>query len=154
MIIPRLERDYQPAGSVGYAHGRINWHDRLATARDFREALGRLTFGLMVYDSLNPLLGPMFAWVSRMPESSCVPLPTMRVLILKFLSNAFQAEAMTWVPSSVVMMGVVFHADAKAEGKDVAIRGSQVHPSGDPKDAHWFTVRLTWENAAWAFSKG
>jgi len=51
-------------------------------------------------------------------------------------------------------LGVVFRADAKAEGQEVVVGGWECLGGTTPGAARWFSAELNRKNAPWAFSRG
>ena len=47
-----------------------------------------------------------------------------------------------------------FRADAKAEGEDVELGGWEVRHGLDPKEAKWFSIKITRRIAPWVFAGG
>ena len=51
-------------------------------------------------------------------------------------------------------VGEVFRSDAKAEGYDVVVGGWECRGGKTPKEARWFSIRLTPQNCTWLHCRG
>jgi hypothetical protein len=125
--------------------------------QELTEVLGRLVFATQAVEHVKPLLGPLFAWTAAVPSGAFVELPLMVRLIFKLLIKIFRDASMRMVEvsrASVCKNRRTFRADARAEGDTVEAGGWETSGAASTKEARWFTMRLTRENAAWAFHAG
>ena len=153
--------------SLGISSSRaswlIGWFDRILDSnrvlmRELREALGRMVFVYGALKADKPFLAPLFAFLGTRPAGSCVELPLFVRMILEWLRSRLKIRRSQVVPIAPANNGAIFRVDAKAEGMAVAIGGwapvLDQHGVIDIKLSKWFSIRLTPEDAPWAFSKG
>jgi len=147
---------------VGISERRCRWvRDWIAgllkvgvvLLRDFREGLGRLASVAGPLEMHRPFLGPLYAWVAACPPGACLPLPLMARLVLQVFARKLEAAPLADCTARHVDLREIFRVDAKAEGNEVAI-GGWASRGGCPGSASWFAVRLSKQNAPWAFARG
>jgi hypothetical protein len=139
-----------------------DWCDKKLKAgavviQEVTEVLGRMVFATQAVSHIKPLLGPLYAWVSVLDKSSCLPLPLMIRLIFLLLRKIYRDESMRMsevIAADICKPRGCFRADARAEGDVVEAGGWDIPPSGDPKEARWFHLVLDRSNAKWAFHAG
>ena len=155
--------------SLGISERRAAWltgwydrvlRDKMVCIREFEEALGRMGFvyGAIEYD--QPFLGPLYRFASLHARSSVVEVPMFVDSILRWLRDGLQRRRASTV-REFHRAGALFRVDAKAEGDLVSVAGwetsglVEVQP-GRPstKGARWFAIKLTKEEAPWAFARG
>ena len=128
--------------------------NKVVMGRELRAALGRLTFSAALLRYLLPFLGPIFAWSAILEDGAARPLPPALLIILKWLSKKVLANPLVNLRvSAPIVLGRFFKADAKAEDDTVVVGGYEDDGTGDLKKCRWFSVRLTRDNAEWAFVK-
>jgi hypothetical protein len=128
--------------------------ERCAGLGELRECLGRLVFVAGPIEHIRPMLGPLFAWSSTGPRRMRPRLPPMLLILMGFLASQLESSHMTGCREDAKDKGELFRLDAKAEGQEVAIGGWLCAEGCSTKDAPWFAVKLTRQNAAWAFARG
>ena len=127
--------------------------------KELQETLGRLNFAANAIDHVSPFLGPIYAWVASVPLESVLPLPKMLSLIFLFLEKVFGDPSLR-VSHAKCPKGFEgpeedsFRGDAKAEGEDVGLGGWESRGGQKTEEAPWFYVKLTRQNAPWAFEGG
>ena len=141
----------------------VAWLRREATngtseVSGFRSALGRLSFlaGALEYD--RPFLAPLFTFVAVMPLRGLRILPLYVRVILSHLADRIERRRHYPSAEPRVSTGEAFRVDAHAAGHDVGIGGWA--PSRDSLgclstwESPWFSLKITEEDAPWAFEKG
>ena len=148
---------------MGVSASRAAWASRWLTDKaeersvrlgELREGLGRLQFLAGPVEYLRPFLGPIYAWASIGCRFAKPKLPTMIVLILKFIAKELEHGHMMPCAAPSEDLGEMFRMDAKAEGDKVVIGGWRVKGEGHTQDAEWFSLTLTRATAPWAYSRG
>ena len=124
-----------------------------AKPRTLQEFLGRLQWAAAGWDLLRPLLGPLFAWVAAAPLDAELHIPPMVRVALTLWEEVLGKRTM-WPARRPVSSGVRFRGDAKAGDGMVGIGAHEANPDGTLTGVRWFSVVLTPENAAWAFTRG
>ena len=82
-------------------------------------------------------------------------LPWSIAFLMAWLKRALEGGGrMTRVLKNVADLGEAFRSDAKAEGMKVVVGGWECLGGRNPKEARWYAVEMTRENAPWAFAKG
>ena len=104
---------------------------------ELREGLGRLQFIAGPLEFLRPFLGPLYAWCSAGPRFAQPRLPTLIVLILRYLSEELKGCHMMVCERRAHHLGEAFRIDAKAEGDCVVIGGWRTLDSSKAADAAW-----------------
>ena len=153
--------------TLGISESRAAWIEgwltktlgaRRVDTGELREALGRMVYvnGALVYD--RPFLAPLFAFLSLHPPGVTRRLPLYALVVLKWLVDRIRARRAYPVKQRTAVKKAVLRVDAKAEGLSVAVGGWA--PCYDENgrilvsSSRWFSVRLTEDNAPWAFVKG
>ena len=131
-----------------------NWlSDKLRERRialgELREALGRLQFVAGPLELIRPFLGPLYCWACAGPRHARPLLPTMLLLILRYLEGALNEAHMAPCRTPAEDRGELFRIDAKAEGDLVAIGGWLTLGRLKAMDAPWFALELTRTAAPW-----
>jgi hypothetical protein len=148
---------------LGISESRAAWASRWLTDKategrvrlgELREGLGRLQFIAGPLEFLRPFLGPLYAWSAAGPKFAQPKLPTLIVLILKFLAAELKEVRMTACEKRASHKGEAFRIDAKAEGDCVVIGGWRTLESDKALEAPWFSIALTRATAPWAFERG
>ena len=148
---------------IGISASRAAWvvrwlqdkgRERRVRLGELREGLGRLQFVAGPFEHLRLFLGQLYSWSCAGPRYARPAMPTMILLILKFLAEEVKRGHMSRCASRTLNLGEVFRLDAKAEGEEVAIGGWRCSDAKDTKQATWFAVRLGGRNAPWAFARG
>ena len=118
--------------------------------------VGRFSFAFLALEHLRPFLALYYAWLSVLPRVACVELPKALRLVSSFLLKEVKTcSGLRVVPSMSRAPKIEkFRADAKAEGADVVVGGWEIPPSGNTKDARWYSVRLDRRTAPWAYQSG
>ena len=79
-------------------------------------------------------------------------------MVMKWLRSRLSVRRSQVVPVAPTDNGAIFRVDAKAEGMTVAIGGWAPTRDGygtiNKANSKWFSIRLTPEDAPWAFAKG
>ena len=141
----------------------LGWFDRVLAddrilMRELREALGRMVFvyGAIKHD--KPFLAPLFAFLATRPDGACAELPLYVRMVLEWLRTRLRTRRAQEVPAARHTAGSLFRVDAKAEGMSVAIGGwsptRDEHGVIQKSQSKWFHIRLTPEDAPWAFARG
>jgi hypothetical protein len=126
---------------------------QVADARELRSALGRLSFSTALLRYILPFLGPLYAWVSTMPDGAVRPMPAALVVILNWIADRVEERPTVPLRRITTVRKLWFMADAKAEGNDVIIGGYEVIAGEDVSGSRWFSYRLDPVSAPWAFCK-
>jgi hypothetical protein len=133
---------------------RTTAENRMVMGRELRAALGRFSFSAALLRYLLPFLGPLFSWAAVLEEGAARPLPPALIIILTWLSRKVLANPLVNLRiAAPVHLSRFFKADAKAEGDTVIVGGYEDDGSENLSCCRWFSVRLTRENAEWAFVK-
>ena len=141
----------------------VGWYNRVLETdrilmRELKEALGRMVFVYGAIKADKAFLAPLFAFLATRPAGACVELPLYVRMVLTWLRDRLVKRRTTPIAAEQKSHGALFRVDAKAEGMTVAIGGWA--PAADEtgcirKDrSKWFSMRLTADDAPWAFSKG
>ena len=75
---------------------QVQWIRGTILVRNFLEALGRISFAAQVLWFVKPFLGPLFAWVSKMPRGAMVTLPPMIRMIFTWLQRQCGIAGALW----------------------------------------------------------
>ena len=124
----------------------------LVMARRFHEFHGRLGFTAQVLPWLRPLLAPGYAWLSAIHRGSTVRVPELVALVCVFIRQKFM-DGLRKIPciTEEVNRGELFRTDAKCEKGRVVLGGWLLGDRGDPKQADWFSLSLSPDQAPWLF---
>ena len=88
---------------VGISLKKVDWvkdwvekhiQSGMIAIRDFKAGLGRLTFVCGALSHAKSFLGPMFAWSSAAQLSTCLAIPGVICVLLRWLSEKIQAKPM------------------------------------------------------------
>jgi len=126
----------------------------LILMRELRAGLGRLGFAASVARFLKPFLAPLYAWISMLPEGSCVTPPLMVRLLLSWVSGKVGETPRIPMGLRAASGGERFRADAKAEGDLIVLGGWELYNGEDTRNARWFSVHLGREEIPWAYVRG
>ena len=150
-----------PSFSVGLSEKRASWLDEWLTRkasegfmliRELSESLGRLGFASGPLRWIRPSLGPLHAWAAACPDGSYQGTPTTLRIIMFWLAHAVRSRRMVCCRSlRPVYSGELFRTDAKAEGKLIVLGGWSLENGFETKQARWFSLRITEEDAPWLF---
>ena len=151
---------FQLGISESRASWLVSWGDRvvregLVQMRDFAEGLGRLGFSCGVLEFYRPFLAPMYSWCAASPPGSVLKVPPMVRLTLSWVVEQLRTGrrfSLCKKPSRD--LGVLFKTDAKGESDYVVLGGWKCAGGVGTKQSHWFSVKLTAEEAPWIFEKG
>ena len=125
---------------------------------DLMDCLGRMVFvyGALSYDL--PFLAPLYAFGNSKASTSTNRLPVFVAVILRWLLSRLEVRRHMPCAVNEEFLGERIRVDAKAEGEDVAIGGwLPTRDSGgliDTMKSPWFIVKISKQNAAWAFDQG
>lgn len=129
----------------------------LAMGRRFQEGLGRLCYSSAALRWARPLLGPLYAWGSKVRGGAVRPLPKAVVFILRYLANILDQEDGRLVPAEedFRQLGERFRTDAKISPDEIVLGGWQTYDETggrlDRKAAKWFSTTISREDAPWLF---
>lgn len=84
---------------------------------------------------IRPFLGPIYAWASIGGRFAKPKLPTMILLIMKFIAKELEHRHMMPRAARFEDLGEMIRMDAKAEGDKIVIGGSRVRGEGRTQDA-------------------
>ena len=147
---------------IGISEKRTNWlvafidkmkcDGWLVMSRRFQEFHGRLGFTAQVLPWLRPLLAPGYSWLAAVGRSSTLRLPELLVLVCTFIRHKF-TEGLRKIPCTQdeLHLGEWFRTDAKCEPGRVVLGGWLLGPTGNPKEAPWFSLELTPKETPWLF---
>ena len=128
--------------------------DNAVLVRNVSEVLGRLCFAAQAVSMIRPFLGPCYAWVASIGLDTFMQLPVGLKVIFRFLIRLLdESNGRELIKPITSKAPLIFRADAKAEGTDVALGGWLCHPGGT-RESKWFAVQITPGNAPWAFWAG
>lgn len=114
--------------------------------RRFAEFLGRLGFVSRVVLWIKPHLAPLYAWASALDKGVVATAPKLVRMVCIYLRRQFSAkEFMFSVERPMHRTGDSFRTDAKCEQDGIVLGGY------DCRDHHWFSLRLSREDAPWLF---
>ena len=148
---------------IGITETRAEWgigccndkaRERRVRLGELREGLDQLQFLAGPLEHIRPFLGPLYAWSCAGPRVAKPKLPSMLVLIPRFVSAELRRGRMAEWCSNSKSPGEVFRLDARAEGENVATGGWRCHEGRPTREAKWFAVALNRRNAPWAFARG
>ena len=83
---------------------------------ELREGLGRLQFVAGPLELIRPFLGPLYCWACAGLGHARPRLPTMLLLILRYLEGALGEAHMAPCRTPAADQGELFRIDTKAEG--------------------------------------
>jgi hypothetical protein len=118
---------------------------------EMRSAVGRMGFAAEVLEYERPFLGPLYAWMSSVPEGAYLDLPAMVRLIFRWLSDRWTARRHLPCRLLPVARGELFRADAKAEGELVVLGGWECSGGLTTQAARWWSLQLDRDSALWAY---
>ena len=105
---------------------------------DFRTFIHRLGYAFTVAPHDRPFLGPLHAWIAVHNDSTCIALPAMVKLILKWFSARLQLRRVTKAVVRPRAVQEAFRADAKAEGDKIVLGGwSRAQTLGLRRGSWW-----------------
>ena len=113
------------------------------TGREFKAALGRLSFVAGALPHVRPFLGPLFAWSAVTGLSTCSPFPAAVDVVLEFVMEEVQKRPMRVARCVATIPVDVFRIDAKADKEKVVIGGWESYGGISTQKARWFSVELT-----------
>ena len=132
--------------------------DKTALVGTFSEGLGRAAYvyGALEYD--RPFLAPLYSFVSRYSPDAVRPLPLYVSVTLQHLADRLQLRRIYTCAATHAPESAAWRVDAQASDGSVGVGGwwPVEDASGEiqPRPSPWFHVKLTPENAPWAFTKG
>jgi hypothetical protein len=153
--------------SLGISASRASWvcdwmnrvsRDGTVSIKELRSVIGRLAFVAGALEYERPFLSPIFTFLALHPGGGIKPIPIYLRLILRFL--AARIARRRFYPSAISRSHQPhpFRVDAHADEEEVGIGGWL--PAADQDGivrtagSRWFSVRLTRDNAPWAFHRG
>ncbi|CAE7588864.1 unnamed protein product [Symbiodinium sp. CCMP2592] len=146
--------------SASRAAWAINWLESIAAqghvrVGDMRAALGRMSFALSALGHLRPFLGPIYAWVAVLDNTTRrYQLSKAIILVLLFLAKALKGQGrLAPVGVRATCEKELFRTDARAEGDEVWTGGWAMDHS-DTKQCRWFSERLDHKTAPWLYTSG
>jgi len=121
----------------------------------FRSVLGRFGFAVQVLELDRPFLGPLHAWVSRLPEEAIINIPLMVRLVLSWLKGRLLKCHIRPVrpPSMFWDRGEWFRGDASATDTDIRIGAWMCADGVSSKEAPFFSMAITRDQAPWDFAR-
>ena len=124
------------------------------TGREFKGALGRLSFVAGALPHVRPFLGPLYAWSAVQGAGTCAPFPAAVDIALEYIVEEVQKRPMR-VARLVSEVAVdVFRMDAKAEKDRIVLGAWESFGGRTTTEARWLAVELTRKSAPWAYVKG
>ena len=120
--------------------------------QEMQEVVGRFGFAYQVLEYDRPFLAPIYAWVAAVPPGSCLEVPAMLKLVLRWLARRLRERHM--IPA--LERGEegddeLFRADARATDEVASVGGWECAGGKTPGEARWFAVELNVDNALWVF---
>ena len=122
--------------------------------REFRAGVGRLGFLAGALAGARPFLAPLYAVSARVKGSSYVELHLAVKLAIKFFTDWVAAEPMKEPKVQPKVAGEVFRIDAAADQDGITVGGWEVFGAKEPKEARWFSVKVTRKSCPWLYLKG
>ena len=137
----------------------LEWTERVLeekhmVGREFKAGVGRLGFLAGALAGARPFLAPLYAVSSRVGGSSFVELHMAVKLAIKFFADWVAQEPMREPRREPKVAGEVFRIDAAADQDGICIGGWEVFGGKDPKEARWFSVKVTRRTCPWLYLKG
>ena len=150
--------------TVGISHKRtcwvIEWIDSLerhgfqTTGRAFVEFVGRANFIARVLTWMKPFRAPLFAFSAVLGRGTCARVPEMAFVSLRYIRQELsraggqQSVNVLWGPPQDV-----FRTDAKCSPGVVVLGGWLLGSSGSPREAAWFSTKVSQAEAPWLFDE-
>ena len=145
---------------VGLGHSRAEWlvkwidgflSHTAAKPADLEDMLGRLMWASQVYDTLRPLLQPLYRWFHCAAPRALLPIPTVVRLVLNLWRNRLADPQARWVECHEwIAAPGVWRTDASATGDEAVVAG-WLDTGGETQSACWFAERISPALAPWAF---
>ena len=137
----------------------LEWTERVLeekhmVGREFKAGVGRLGFLAGALAGARPFLAPLYAVSSRVGGSSFVELHMAVKLAIKFFAGWIAREPMREPKRELKVAGEVFRIDAAADQDGISIGGWEVFGGKEPKEARWFSVKVTRKSCPWLYLKG
>ena len=148
---------------VGVSQKKVRWLEEWTErviqeshmlGREFKAGVGRLGFLAGAIAGARPFLAPLYAVSSRVGGSSYVELHLAVKLAIKFFMDWVAGEPMKEPRRTPKVAGEVFRIDAAADQDGICIGGWEVYGGKLPKEARWFSVKVTRRNCPWLYLKG
>ena len=124
------------------------------TGREFKAALGRLSFVAGALPHVRPFLAPLFAWSSVQSMGTCSAFPAAVDVALEFILAEVARNPMRVARLVSEEPTDVFRIDAKAEKDTIVVGGWESYRGTPTRLARWFSVSLSRRTAPWAYLKG
>ncbi|CAE7495048.1 unnamed protein product [Symbiodinium natans] len=123
------------------------------TGYAFGELVGRLGFASQAVPWIRPLLAPLYAWGSKFKGGTVSRVPELVGYTLQLIQQRFEKGLFrVCCDSPQVGREEVFRTDAKCAEGLVAV-GGWATQDGSAKQARWFALQLTPEQAPWLFER-
>ena len=124
----------------------------LVLTRRFQEFHGRLGFTAQVLPWLRPLMAPGYSWLAAVGRNSTLKLPELLAIVRAFIRRKFQSglRKVSCVQEEI-SLGEVFRTDAKCEDGRVVLGGWLTLNGTRAKEAPWFSIEVTPQQAPWLF---
>ena len=152
------------AFTVGITNSRVEWligwlvETLDLSAIDmklFASGLGRLGFALTVIEYLRPFLAPLYSWSAAVPSRARLPLPiAVRLAMMHLLTRLRGGMVRMTCEAPRSNLGELFRTDASAHDDYAILGGWECRNGTMPKDARWFSIRLTAADLPAFFIKG
>ena len=151
--------------SCGLSQGRaswlIEWMLKMVElgkghVRELSGGVGRINFAATALYFEKPWLGPLYSWLSALYQNNVevAVLPWSVRMIFRWMAKRLSGEGRLMVaPSIPGALGDLFRSDAKAENGQAFVGGWSCRKGLCTKEALWFSLEITAENAPWAFAK-
>ena len=108
-----------------------------------RSALGRFSYAAGALPHARPFLGPLFAWVAKLPADAVVKMPAGIRLLQRFFMGEVKRAPMILARALPHTVSDVFRIGPKAQGDWVVVGGWESYNKTPPPLARWFSIRLT-----------
>ena len=148
---------------VGISEKKVRWLAEWAkrvikegrlVGREFKAGVGRLGFLAGAVSGVRPFLAPLYAVASRVGGTSYVEMHLAVRLAISFFNFWIQQEPMRELRRAPVTSGEIFRVDAAADQDGISIGGWEVYGGVSPKEARWFSLKITRKNFPWLYAKG
>ena len=152
--------------SLGLSVSRAQWlegwysrllRDRSVQMQEFQEGLGRAAFVCGALDYDRPFLAPLYAFASRHAPGSVKPLPLYVLVTVEYLLRKIRQRRHCECGRTRASWKEAWRVDAHADEAGVGVGGwwPRANEKGqvETKLSQWFAVRVTPENAPWAFQR-
>jgi hypothetical protein len=123
--------------------------------RRFIEFVGRLVYASQVLYWVKPFMGVLHRWKGALQPGTVAKTPKMVQMILRFISKLLaegHGQVSSMAPPSSEREA--FRTDAKAEKDFFVLGGWETWETSDPKDARWFSLRVSAEELPCLFKEG